>query len=120
MSQDTITIRHIPLRVPCGYFPEERTLGVDFSVDVTLTHYLGAAGRSDDLGQTIDYGAVAKTVVATAQGERMLVERLAEDIAQALLTGFPLGRVTVAVTKLRPPVPHIQGGVTITITRQRP
>ncbi len=47
-------------------------------VDATLFFDLAAAGRSDDLNGTVDYGAVAKGIVAIIEGEHVdLIEKLA-------------------------------------------
>jgi dihydroneopterin aldolase len=120
MASDRLTIHRIAFRAPCGVRPEERALGNDFTADVTLRLDLGPAGRSDDLADTVDYGGVADTVVAAAQGERHLVERLAEDIADAVLAVHAVEGVEVRLTKLHPPVAAIGGGVTVVIERARP
>lgn len=119
MPDDRLTIRGIAFRAPCGVRPEERALGNDFSADVTLVLDLSAGGRSDDLADTVDYGQVAATVTETARGERHLVERLAEDIAAAVLAAYPVDAVRVALTKRHPPVAAIGGGVTVVIERGR-
>ena len=119
---DTLTIRGITFRAPCGVFAEERALKVDFSAKITLTLNLAPAARADDLNQTVDYGDLASRVIAIAhQTERLLVERLAEEIADGLLAAYPMVQAArVALTKPRPPVEGIQGGITVTITRSRP
>jgi dihydroneopterin aldolase len=119
MPNDRLTIHHIAFRAPCGVRAEERALGNDFTADVTLVLDLGPAGRSDALKDTVDYGPVAETVVATAAGERHLVEHLAEDIAAAVLATYPVAEVEVALTKTHPPVAAIGGGVTVRIRRAR-
>ncbi|MBI5137762.1 MAG: dihydroneopterin aldolase [Nitrospirae bacterium] len=118
---DRLAIHRIAFRAPCGVFPEERALLVDFSADITLELDLAPAARTDDLAHTVDYGGAAALVVDTAKKmERLLVERLAEDIAQALLAAYPaVGRATVALTKPRPPAEHIGGGITVTLSRER-
>jgi len=116
---DRLTIHGIAFRAPCGVRPEERALGNDFTADVTLELDLGAAGRSDRLEDTVDYGVVAERVVAAAKGERRLVEHLAEDIAAAILEAHPVDTVEVALTKTHPPVAAIGGGVTVVIRRAR-
>ncbi len=119
---DTLTIRGITFRAPCGVFAEERALKVDFSAKVTLTMDLAPAARADDLAHTVDYGDLAQRVIAIAhQTERLLVERLAEEIADGLLAAYPMVHTArVALTKPRPPVEGIQGGITVTIARSRP
>jgi dihydroneopterin aldolase len=83
-----------------GVNPEERTLGQRFRVDVELTADLRAAGRSDDLRDTINYSAVYKRVRAIVEGPpRALIEAVAEEIAMALLDEFAASRVVVTVQK---------------------
>ncbi len=117
---DQLTIHAISFNAPCGVFPEEREHGMDYKVEATLFLDILPAAVSDSLADAVDYGTVAQTVVAVAtERERFLVERLAEDIAAAILTGFPVTAVELSVTKVDPPVESVEGGVTITIRRRR-
>ncbi len=117
-TDDRLTIRGITFRAPCGVWPEERTLGVALTVDVTLYLDLSPAARADALEQTVDYGTLSARVVALAEGtERLLIERLAEEIADDLLSTYPVSQVNITVHKPHPPVPHISGGVSVTIRR---
>ena len=76
-----------------------------FEVDVYLDLDLRAAGASDDLADTIDYGALAGRVESVITGEHhALLERLAERIAETAATDARVRSVTVDVRKLRPPV----------------
>jgi dihydroneopterin aldolase len=88
-----------------GVNPEERALGQRFVVDVALAVDLRQPGQSDDLADTVSYSAVYKVVRGIVEGEpRNLIEAVAEEIAAAILTGFPrVARVTVTVRK--PEVP---------------
>jgi len=88
-----------------GVNPEERALGQRFMVDVVLAVDLRRPGQSDDLADTVSYSAVYKVVRAIVEGEpRNLIEAVAEEIAAAILTGFPhVTRVTATVRK--PEVP---------------
>jgi len=88
-----------------GVNPEERALGQRFTVDVVLTVDLRRPGQSADLADTVSYSAVYKVVRGIVEGQpRNLIEAVAEEIAAAILTGFPpVTRVTVTVRK--PEVP---------------
>ena len=88
-----------------GVNPEERALVQRFTVDVVLAVDLRRPGQSDDLADTVSYSAVYKVVRGIVEGEpRNLIEAVAEEIAAAVLTGFPqVARVTVTVRK--PEVP---------------
>jgi dihydroneopterin aldolase len=88
-----------------GVNPEERALGQRFLVDVVMAVDLRRPGQSDDLADTVSYSNVYKVVRGIVEGEpRNLIEAVAEEIAAAILTGFPpVARVTVTVRK--PEVP---------------
>jgi dihydroneopterin aldolase len=89
-----------------GVLAEERDRAQPFEVDVYLDVDLRAAGASDDLADTLDYGTIATQVAALIAGEsHALLERLASRIASELLADRRVASVTVDVRKLRPPVP---------------
>ena len=80
-------------------------------VDVEMKTDLSRPGRSDDLAETIDYGAVYAAVAEVMNGEsRNLLERLGTQIAVKVLTGWPCELVRVRVRKPHPPI----GGVCAT------
>ncbi len=84
-----------------GVHPEEKARGQRFTVDVRMWADLRPAGESDDLTLTINYSAVHRAVRAIVEGPpRDLIEAVAEDIAVAVLAGFPpVARVEVTVRK---------------------
>jgi dihydroneopterin aldolase len=89
-----------------GALPEEGVRAQPFEVDLDLEVDLRAAGDSDDLGDTVDYGEVAGMVASIVRGERyVLLERLAARIAEAVLADERVTAADVTVRKLRPPVP---------------
>jgi len=95
--------------------PQPLELDLDISLD------LSAAGASDDLGDTVDYGALcaeAERVVASTS--YALLEALGEHLATALLAADGrIEAVTVSVRKLRPPVAQHLDTSGVRITRGR-
>lgn len=88
-----------------GVHANERELGQTYRVDVALAYDVARAARSDDLADTIDYGAVFASVRAVVEGEpHNLVERVAEDVARRLLSDTPADAVRVRVRKPHPPI----------------
>jgi 7,8-dihydroneopterin aldolase/epimerase/oxygenase len=89
-----------------GVFAAEKEHPQPFEVDVEMAVDLRAAGASDDLAATVDYGAVfAVTQRVVEATSRDLVEAIAETIARDVLTGFPpVEEVVVRVRKMRPPI----------------
>ena len=103
-----------------GVFEHERREGQEFSVDVCLDVSTAAAAGSDDLGDTVDYGAVAVAVHALIVGEPVdLVETLAERIAAACLAFDGVHRVEVTVHKPGAPIPVPFDDVQLRIVRER-
>jgi 7,8-dihydroneopterin aldolase/epimerase/oxygenase len=91
-------------------------LEVDLDVEADLT----AAGGSDELEATVDYGEVVERAAAVVAGRSFrLLEALAEGIAEAVLADGRVGSVSVGVRKLRPPLAADLGSVGVRITRSR-
>lgn len=103
-----------------GVFPEESRLGQSFQVDVELYADLRRAGQTDDLSATVDYGKVYGNVKEIVEGRPFkLIEAVAEQVAQSILSGFPVTEVVVRVHKPNAPIPGPLDSVTVEIRRQR-
>jgi dihydroneopterin aldolase len=74
-------------------------------MDVDMTVDLKAAGDSDDLEKTVDYGAVFRLCQKVAEGRPYrLLEALAERVAGEILA-VESAVISVAVTVRKPGVP---------------
>ena len=118
---DRIELRGLRVDAICGVLPHERTTPQPLELDVDLTADLSAAGASDDLTDTIDYGAVTAAVErVTTASEPMLLEHLATLVADAVLAlDARIEGVEVAVRKLEPPVPERLATSGVRISRSR-
>jgi dihydroneopterin aldolase len=120
---DRIELRGLRVLGTHGLLDEERARAQPFEVDVDIETSLAAAGRSDDLDDTVDYGAVAVAVADTVGGHHAeLLEHLATRVADAVLgvAGPAAGSVTVTLRKLRPPVPVDLATAGVVVTRRPP
>ncbi len=103
-----------------GVLDHERELGQEFVIDLAVGLDLQPAAESDDLADTVDYGDLAHRVAELVGGEQhQLIERLAERIANMVLTDGRVREVTVTVHKPSAPftVPVDEAAVTLTRTR---
>ena len=104
-----------------GVSDAERAVGHRFEVDVELEAE-ERASLTDDVSDTVDYGAVSALVVEIGTGpSHRTVERLARLIADRLLAEYPLvTEVTVELFKLLPPITAIvrAAGVRLTMVRE--
>lgn len=117
---DRIELRGLVASGICGALPEEQERAQPLEVDLDVFADLAEAGRTDDLATTIDYGAVAAEIERIITQERfVLLERLAERLAEAVLVHPRATGVVVAVRKLRPPVPQQLATSGVRIERRR-
>lgn len=120
MSLDTITLTGVSANGKHGVLDFEKQRAQNFVVDVTLHLDLAAAGKSDALNNTVDYGAVAKRIVAIIEGEHVdLIERLAAKIADDILTIEPIQQVDVTVHKPHAPITVPFTDVSVSISRAK-
>jgi dihydroneopterin aldolase len=115
---DRIAVRGLTATGHHGVFEFEKREGQTFVVDVVLGVDTRAAAATDDLARTVDYSAVAADVVALIEGEPVdLIEKLAQQVADACLARDGVEAVEVTVHKPEAPVGVAFGDVTVTITR---
>ena len=94
------------LEVPCrvGCTDPERATPQSLRVDMRLfCASLRDAAIADDLERTVDYRLAGELIDAVQGREYLLIERVAEELAQVALRNPLVDRVTVSVKK-RPPV----------------
>lgn len=120
-ERDRIQLRGLRLVGICGALPEERTRPQPLELDLDVEADLAPSGRSDDLSDTIDYGALCDRVAeVVTTGRPQLLEHLAQQVADAVLGLDPrVEAVAVSVRKLRPPVPHALATSGVRVTRRR-
>ena len=101
-----------------GVLPEEQLRPQPFEVDIELLVDVAAAGESDELEDTVDYGAVCETVSRIVSSEQYrLLERLATRIADACRADPHVVGVVVEVRKLHPPVRALLDHVAVRVER---
>jgi dihydroneopterin aldolase len=118
---DRIEIRDLRVTGVHGVLAEERERPQPFAVDIVAWVDMTAAQQSDDLADTVDYGALAQTAADVVGGRSYrLLEALAGRLASALLiTDARLEAVEVTVRKLRPPLPLDVGSTGVRVRRAR-
>ncbi len=98
--RDQIVISQLGVSALIGAFEEERKRPQRLRVSLVLEPRRDFKNLADTLENTVDYDAVSRAVKSlAAEGVRLLVETLAEDIAAHLLAHYPLAAVEVEVRK---------------------
>jgi dihydroneopterin aldolase len=117
---DRIELRGLTVRGNHGVFDHERRDGQDFVVDVTVWLDLAAAAVSDDLADTIDYGALSQLAADVIAGPpRNLIETVAAEIADAVMADERLHAVEVVLHKPDAPIPLTFSDVAVVARRSR-
>ncbi len=114
---DCIHIKDLALPTTVGVPDEERSLPQSVSVNAVLTMAQSWQGIDDDLSKTVDYYEVTQAMRrVAAEGERKLIETLAEDLAGAILGFDGVDSVQLEVEKFILPG---CGAVSVEIIRGR-
>ena len=99
-AADTIEIRRLRVLTHIGVPEAERALAQPLFITLRLTPNHGFEGLADEISRTLDYAVVARQIETLAAARpRRLIETLALEIADFLLTEHPLGRVAVSIEK---------------------
>ena len=97
---DTIEIRRLRVDTHIGVPDAERAAVQTLFVTISMVPTQGFTGLHDRIDCTIDYYAVALEVQAlAAEKPRNLIETLAVEIADCLLSRHPLQCVAVTIEK---------------------
>jgi dihydroneopterin aldolase len=117
---DRIELRGLTVRGHHGVFDHERRDGQDFVIDITVWIDLDAAAASDDLADTLDYGALAHTAADVVAGPpRNLIETVAAEIAEKVMRDERAHAVEVVVHKPSAPIPLTFSDVAVVARRSR-
>lgn len=120
MADDKVFVNGLRLEALIGVLETERTAPQPVQIDLEMTVDLRTAGRTDDLGDTANYGAIADAVAALVRGSSdLLLERLATRIAECALAFEHVQAVTVTLSKLDPPIDEDLDSTAVRIERTR-
>jgi D-erythro-7,8-dihydroneopterin triphosphate epimerase len=113
---DRIHIRDLQARCIVGIYPEERENLQDVILNVTLHTDLRAAGKSDNIEDTVNYKGLKKSLLQMVESSSFfLIERMAEEAARICLQDKRVRRVDLTVDK--PGALRFARSVAVQITR---
>jgi len=117
---DRIQLTGLRVRGRHGVFDHERRDGQDFVVDATLWLDSRRAAATDDLSETVDYGALAEKLAVVVEGEPVnLIETLAARLAALCMTDERVVAAEVTVHKPQAPIAREFSDVAVTARRSR-
>jgi dihydroneopterin aldolase len=97
---DKIFLSDLKVDTIIGIYDWERKTQQTLSFELEMDWDIKQAAQSDDIQHTLDYGAVATTVVEFVEAsDYQLIETLAEDLAAKLLTEYAIPKLKLTVIK---------------------
>jgi len=120
VSEYTISLSGIRFRGRHGVSPSERSLPQDFMVALEVALPVGILPSSDRYQDVFDYDKLASLVVQEcSRTSYRLLETLARKVIQKILAETPAARVTVSITKSRPPTSESVESVSVRLSGNR-
>lgn len=115
ITESSITVKDINIYAHHGVQHQERVVGNDFLVSLTLYFKAESAMKYDDIRQTINYAEVVQLVKDVMVVPSLLIESAAWRLIKSIIEAFPLVTSgSVSVTKIHPPMSAQIGGATFT------
>lgn len=117
---DRIEIRNLECYCHHGVMKEESVLGQKFLVSAAMYMDTRAAGKADDLTQSVDYAEAAHYINhLMSKKQYQIIETVAEYIAGELLVRYPqLCKVSISIQKPWAPILLPMDTVAVTIERE--
>jgi dihydroneopterin aldolase len=98
--KDKVFIEDLRIETVIGIFDWEREIKQTVSLDLEMDFDIRKAAGSDHIDDTLDYKAVAKTLIKfVGTSEFQLVESLAERCAEIVLEQFPVKALRLKLSK---------------------
>lgn len=117
MAMDTIVIRDLEVDYRVGVPDTERAKPQRLLLSLEMAHDIATAAAKDDLRWSIDYHAVVQRLSRWGEERSWaLIETLAVEIAELILSEFGAASVTVEVKKFILPQTRY---VSVRVTRAR-
>lgn len=115
ITESNITVKDIEIFGRHGVMEQERTVGNEFLVTVSLDFDATDAMLYDNVNHTVNYAKVVEITRDVMAVPSMLIENAAHRLIGSLAEAFPLVTGgTVSVTKVHPPITTPNGGATFT------
>lgn len=115
----TIILKDLHFRSFHGLFPEEKVLGGDFVVNLTVEYQPGNVVVTE-IGQTLDYQQLFQLVKAKMEISTPLLETIVMEIAGEILNKYvQVDRVWVQIEKKNPPISGLSGSVAVSYNAGR-
>lgn len=98
--KDIVFIEQLEVITTIGVYDWEQEIKQKLVLDIEMAHDNRPAGLSDDVTDALDYSQVSDAVLNHIENGRfLLVERVAEEIAQIIMDRFSVSWIRIRLTK---------------------
>lgn len=114
LKNSFICLKNVRLYAYHGVLEQERVVGNNYIINLSLEYNVEKAALSDDVCHTISYSEVFDIVKQTMQQPRNLLETVAYNIAQNLFNKFEkIESINIELTKENPPMGMVGEGASV-------
>ena len=97
---DIVYIRDLRIETIIGIYDWEREVKQEVSFDLDMAADIRRAAQTDDIQYALNYKSIAKRIISFIQAsEFLLVERMAEEVANIVLVEFSVPWLRLRVSK---------------------
>jgi dihydroneopterin aldolase len=97
---DIVYIRDLRIETIIGIYDWEREVKQTVSLDLEMAHDIRQAADTDDIQYALNYKSIAKRLIGfIEQSEFLLVERMAEEVANIVTGEFSVPWLKLRVSK---------------------
>lgn len=105
MMKTTVFLDEVRFHAFHGVMPQERAVGADFTVWLTVGYDFVKAAESDDLNDTISYADLYEVVRTEMDKPSQLLEHVALRIVKAVASRWPkVEKIDIRIVKDNPPM----------------
>ncbi|MDK9753939.1 bifunctional dihydroneopterin aldolase/7,8-dihydroneopterin epimerase [Vibrio sp. D173a] len=100
MALDKVFIEQLEVITTIGVYDWEQQIKQKLVLDIEMAHDNKPAGESDDVQDALDYSQVSEAVLNHIENGRfLLVERVAEEVAELIMQRFSVPWVKIRLAK---------------------
>ncbi|WP_438468670.1 bifunctional dihydroneopterin aldolase/7,8-dihydroneopterin epimerase [Vibrio vulnificus] len=100
MALDKVFIEQLEVITTIGVYDWEQQIKQKLVLDIEMAHDNRPAGKSDDVADALDYAQVSEAVLNHIESGRfLLVERVAEEVAEFIMTQFSVPWIRIRLAK---------------------
>lgn len=100
IDMDKVFIEQLAVVTTIGVYDWEQTIQQKLLLDIEMAHNNYPAGKSDNVVDALDYFQVSQAVIQHIEAGRfLLVERVAQEVADLIMQRFSVPWVKIRITK---------------------